>query len=181
MNARILVSSIVLVLASCGDSSASATAAGSTPAANTAAPASAQVGYDLRRLRPRDEEKLADMFERMRKQALAEGKHVAVLFSADWCEPCRTLELELGNTADASAIGDVRIFELKEEDWEAVTRMDEFSDLRKRWDARADSYPLFITLDATGAKLEEMREAIDRLGKEGVEPTVPNWLRGLSG
>ncbi|MBC8067196.1 MAG: hypothetical protein IAG13_02590 [Deltaproteobacteria bacterium] len=179
MNARILASSILLALAGCGDSSASATAASSTPAASAAAAAPATVGYDLRRLRPRDEEKLADMFERMRKQATSEGKLVAVLFSADWCEPCRSLELELGNTAEPAAIGDVRIFELKEEDWEAVTRMDEFSELRKRWDARADSYPLFIALDAQGAKIEEMREAIDRLGKQGIEPTVPNWLRGL--
>lgn len=171
MSARIVL--LALALAACGDGAAS------SPAPTPAATASAKVGYDLRRLRPRNEEKLADMFERLRAQAIADGKLAVVLFSADWCEPCRALDLELGNTAEKSDIGHVRIFELKEEDWEAATRMDEFSDLRKRWDARPDSYPLFIALDAEGKKIEEMREAIDRLGKEGVEPTVPNWLRGL--
>lgn len=178
MNARTIASCLLLSIAcGCGEGSASSTASSPQPAA---ASAPSTVGYDLRRLRPRNEEKLADMFERMRTQALAEGKIVAVLFSADWCEPCRKLELELGNTADAAAIGDVRILELKEEDWEAATRMDEFGALRGRWDARADSYPLFIVLDGSGAKIEEMREAIDRLGKDGIEPTVPNWLRGLA-
>jgi thiol-disulfide isomerase/thioredoxin len=172
MSARITL--LALVLAACGDGSAS------PPASAPAASASTKIGYDLRRLRPRDEEKLADMFERLRAQAVADGKLAAVLFSADWCEPCRALDLELGNTAEKSDIGHVRIFELKEEDWEAATRMDEYAALRKRWDDRANSYPLFIALDAEGKKIEEMREAIDRLGNEGVEPTVPNWLRGLS-
>lgn len=171
MSARSVL--LALAIAACGDGAAS------SPAPTPATTASAKVGYDLRRLRPRNEEKLADMFERLRAQAIADGKLAVVLFSADWCEPCRALDLELGNTAEKSDIGHVRIFELKEEDWEAATRMDEFSDLRKRWDARADSYPLFIALDAEGKKIEEMREAIDRLGNEGVEPTVPNWLRGL--
>jgi thiol-disulfide isomerase/thioredoxin len=176
MNARMIASGIVLALLGCGDRPAEATPAASATA-TIATPA--KVGYDLRRLRPRDQEKLVDMFDRLRAQASKDGKLAAVLFSADWCEPCRTLELELGNTAEAAAIGDVRIFELKEEDWEAATRMDEFNELRKRWDGRADSYPLFIALDGNGAKREEMREAIERLGSEGVEPTVPNWLRGL--
>lgn len=172
MSTRIAV--LALVLAACGDGSAKA------PASTPAASASTKIGYDLRRLRPRDEEKLADMFERLRAQAVADGKLAAVLFSADWCEPCRALDLELGNTAEKADIGHVRIFELKEEDWEAATRMDEYAALRKRWDDRANSYPLFIALDAEGKKIEEMREAIDRLGNEGVAPTVPNWLRGLS-
>jgi thiol-disulfide isomerase/thioredoxin len=170
--ARVLV--FASLLAACGDGSAS------TPAPAAKASSEAKVGYDLRRLRPRDEEKLADMFERLRAQAVSEGKLAVVLFSADWCEPCRALDLELGNTAEKSAIGHVRIFELKEEEWEAATRMDEFAALRQRWDGRPDSYPLFIALDAQGKKIEEMREAIDRLGREGIEPTVPNWLRGLA-
>ena len=74
------------------------------------------VGYDLRRLRPRDEEKLADMFERMR-----------------------------------------------------------------RWGGQANSYPDFVVLDADGKKVEEMRDAIDRLTAEGTEPTVSNWFRQMNG
>jgi thiol-disulfide isomerase/thioredoxin len=165
----------VAMLAACGGSEPDAT--GTTPATKSA---DAKVGYDLRRLRPRNEEPLADMFERMREQALAEGKTVAVLFSADWCEPCRKLELELGNMHPESDIGRVRVLELKEEEWEAVTRMDEFSALRARWYPQADSYPVFVVLDESGAKREEMQEAIDRLQKDGVEPTVANWFRGLT-
>lgn len=138
------------------------------------------VGYDLRRLRPKNGETLDAMFDRMAAQAKSEGKRAAVLFSADWCEPCRKLDLELGNTHPESDIGHVRIFELKEEEWEAATRMDEFAKLRKRWYEPEDSYPVFIVLDASGAKGEEMKEAIDRLGAEGVEPTVSNWFRGLA-
>ena len=105
---------------SCGSDAASAgnaAAAGKTK--------EKKVGYDIRRLRPTDDRPLADMFDEMRAQALAEGKHVAVLFSADWCEPCRMLELELGNMHPESDIGHVRILEIKEEDWARVTRMNE--------------------------------------------------------
>ena len=136
----------------------------------------AEVGYDLRRLRPRDEETLAEMFDRQRAQAAKEGKRVAALFSADWCEPCRLLETELGNRHPARQIGDVRILELKEEDWAAATRMDEFDALRRRWTGLTGSYPLLILLDAAGQKQEEMKEAIDRLKAAGVEPTLANWL-----
>jgi hypothetical protein len=162
-----------------------ATACGSEDAAPkgaaTASTATAPktVGYDLRRLRPKNDEPLAAMFDRMRAQASREGKQAAVLFSADWCEPCRKLDLELGNTHPESDIGHVRIFELKEEEWEAVTRMDEFGALRKRWYEPADSYPVFIVLDDKGAKVEEMKEAIDRLTAAGVEPTVAAWFKGL--
>jgi len=166
----------LVIVAACGGSETPATT-GAKPAATAK---DSTVGYDLRRLRPRNEEPLADMFERMRKQALADGKTVAVLFSADWCEPCRKLELELGNMHPEADIGRVRILELKEEEWEAVTRMDEFSALRARWYPQADSYPVFVVLDESGAKREEMQEAIDRLHEEGVEPTVANWFRGLT-
>lgn len=143
-----------------------------------AAPApEAKIGYDLRRLRPRDGESLEGMFERLRAQALADGKRVAVLFSAEWCAPCRRLEAELGNLQPAEAIGDVRIFELKEEDWSEATRMDEFNALRTRWYPRTGSYPVLVLLDEGGAKVEEMKEAIDRLEREGIEATLPNWLR----
>jgi thiol-disulfide isomerase/thioredoxin len=139
------------------------------------------VGYDLRRLRPRDQEKLADMFDRMRTQAGSEGKRVAVLFSADWCEPCRKLMLELGNEQPEEAIGHMRILELVEEDWEAATRLDEFEGLRARWGGQANSYPDFVVLDADGKKVEEMRDAIDRLTALGTEPTVANWFRQMKG
>lgn len=164
---------LVHVLA-CGSPPAPAPQA-SAPAA-APAEAEADVGYDLRRLRPRDEEKLEAMFERLRAQALAEGKRVAVLFSADWCEPCRELELELGNQHPAEEIGDVRILELKEEDWQAAARLDEFNALRRRWSGQVGSYPLFVLLDAAGGRQEEMKEAIDRLEQAGVKPTLARWL-----
>ena len=64
-------------------------AAKTADAAATPAAAPAKVGYDLRRLRPRDGETLEAMFERLRGRALADDKRVAVLFSADWCAPCK--------------------------------------------------------------------------------------------
>ena len=165
---------VVLALApACGGSEAPAAVA------SASAKGPALVGYDLRRLRPRNEEKLADMFERMRVQAGSEGKRVAVLFSADWCEPCRKLMLELGNEQPEDAIGHVRILELVEEDWEAATRLDEFEGLRARWGGQANSSPDFVVLDADGKKVEEMHAAIDRLTAEGTEPTVANWLRQM--
>lgn len=134
------------------------------------------MGYDLRRLRPRDEETLAAMFERLRAQALADGKRVAVLFSADWCEPCRKLDAELGNRHSPEMIGDVRILELKEEDWSAAARMDEFNELRRRWADQVGSYPLLMLLDAEGQRLEEMKQAIERLEAASIEPTLANWF-----
>jgi hypothetical protein len=133
------------------------------------------VGYDLRRLRPRDEP-LADMFERVRADALREQKRVVVLFSADWCEPCRHLDLELGNTHPTSMIGDVRVLELKEDDWVAVARMDEFNSLRRRWEPLLNTYPLVILLDESGGRIEEMKEAKLRLEAAGLEPTLPVWF-----
>lgn len=172
MNVRCSWVLVVLALACGGDASTNA-----TKAATTAEPS--KVGYDIRRLRPKDGETLVAMFERVRGQASADGKQTAVLFSADWCEPCRKLDLELGNTHPAGDIGHVRIFEIKEEEWEAATRMDEMTALRKRWYAPADSYPVFIVLDAQGAAREEMKQAIDRLSAAGVDPTVAEWFRGL--
>jgi thiol-disulfide isomerase/thioredoxin len=165
---------LALLLGACGSEEPAKT---TTSVAKSAPKA---VGYDLRRLLPKDGETLAAMFDRMRAQAVSEGKHAAVLFSADWCEPCRKLDLELGNTHPATDIGHVRIFELKEEEWEAATRMDEFAALRKRWYAPTDSYPVFIVLDDKGEKVEEMKEAIDRLEQAGLEPTVATWFRGLA-
>lgn len=136
----------------------------------------AAVGYDLRRLRPRNEELLDDMFDRTFDVARDDGKRVAVLFSADWCEPCQVLDTELGNTHPPEMIDHVRILELKEEDWEGVTRMDEFNTLRARWHKTLNSYPVLVLLDEKGSKVEEMKEAISRLEDEGVEPTLPNWL-----
>ena len=161
------------VLVGCGPAPEQPKKAEVKPAA---LPAADTVGYELRRLRPRDEEPLVGMFDRLRGQAVKDGKRVAVLFSADWCEPCRELEAELGNKHPASKIGGVQILELKEEDWTAVTRMDEFDALRQRWTGMTGSYPLLMLLDPQGQKQEEMKEAIDRLTAQGVEPTLANWL-----
>jgi thiol-disulfide isomerase/thioredoxin len=162
----------VLLLVGCGPAEAPV-----KPAASVAqAPKEEVVGYDLRRLRPRDGEALAATFDRLREQAVADGKRVAVLFSADWCAPCRDLETELGNRHPAAKIGAVQILEIKEEDWKAATRMDEFDALRRRWSGFTGSYPLLVLLDAAGQKQEEMKEAIDRLTAAGVEPTLANWL-----
>ncbi|HFE47378.1 MAG TPA: thioredoxin family protein [Nannocystis exedens] len=147
-----------------------------TPLAAAADGSSKMVGYDLRRLRPRDDETLAAMFERLRVQASADKKRVAVLFSADWCAPCKRIEAELGSLQPAEQIGDVRIFELKEEDWVEVTRMSEFNDLRARWYPKKGSYPVLVLLRDDGTVLEEMKEAIDRLEGENVEATLPNWF-----
>jgi thiol-disulfide isomerase/thioredoxin len=120
------------------------------------------------------------MFGRLAQLANEDGKQVAVLFSADWCEPCRHLELELGNVHAASKIGKFRILELKEEDWMGASRMNEFNALRKRWYAKTDSYPVFILLDPQEQKIEEMKEAIDRLTAAGLEPTVSNWFANVA-
>jgi thiol-disulfide isomerase/thioredoxin len=138
------------------------------------------VGYDLRRLRPREQEPLADMFDRVAAEARSEGKRVVVLFSADWCEPCKHLDLELGNTHPESMIGDVRILELKEDDWSAAARMDEFNNLRRRWEPALGSYPLMVLLDEAGKRSDEMKEAKDRLEQQGLDPTLPIWFASVA-
>jgi hypothetical protein len=162
------------LLVACGGEAPKPAPAGSAGAG--AAASEETIGYELRRLRPRDGELLAAMFDRQRTQAQAEGKRVAVMFGADWCEPCRLLETELGNRHPASQIGDVRIFELKEEDWTSATRMDEFDALRRRWDSTTGAYPLMVLLDDKGGKREEMKDAISRLEAASIEPTLANWL-----
>lgn len=170
--------SILAVVVACGGNADGAAPDSSAPA-ESSKQAPAKIGYDIRRLRPRNSEPLAQMFDRMAKEARAEGKHVAVLFSADWCEPCRALELELGNLHPPEAIGHVRILEMKEEDWERATRMNEFNELRRRWSAPLNVYPLFVLLDDEGGKIEEMQEAKDRLEAEGTDATIPNWFSAL--
>jgi thiol-disulfide isomerase/thioredoxin len=156
--------------------SSAAAGFGHSPPLAVPADSDPMVGYDLRRLRPRDDEPLASMFERVRAEALREQKRVVVLFSADWCEPCRHLDLELGNTHPTSMIGDVRVLELKEDDWVAVARMDEFNSLRRRWEPVLNTYPLLILLDAAGGRVEEMKEAKLRLEAAGLDPTLPVWF-----
>lgn len=138
------------------------------------------VGYDLRRLRPREEEPLAKMFDRLQAEAKAEGKRVVVLFSADWCEPCKHLDLELGNMHPRSMIGSVRVLELKEDDWSAAARMDEYNDLRRRWEPILGTYPLVVLLDDAGKRVEEMKEAKDRLEAQGLDATLPLWFASLA-
>jgi thiol-disulfide isomerase/thioredoxin len=173
---------VLAVLAlSCGGDASSSAAASQAKSGAAAKAGPKKVGYDIRRLRPRDAEPLAKMFDDMRSQAVQEGKDVAVLFSADWCEPCRVLDLELGNMHPAEDIGHVRILEIKEEDWSRVTRMNELNELRRRWSAPLGVYPLFVLLDADGQKIEEMPEAKARLEDAGAEATIPAWFRGVKG
>ncbi|MCH9680296.1 MAG: thioredoxin family protein [Deltaproteobacteria bacterium] len=137
------------------------------------------VGYDLRRLRPVDDVPLVEMFDRLRADAMKQGKQVAVLFSADWCEPCRHLALELGNMHPPADIGHIRILEFKEEDWEGVTRMNEVNALRVRWEPTKSTYPILVVIDAEGNKVEEMHEARERLEQAGKPTTLPAWFREL--
>lgn len=136
------------------------------------------VGYDVRRVRP-GAGALAEAFDGALARAQKDGQRPAVLFSADWCEPCRDLEIELGNMHPASAIGDVRIFILKEEEWQKAVRMDEYNGLRTRWDKVINSYPLFVVLDDEGATIEEMQAGRERLESSEVAATLPNWFAGL--
>jgi len=136
------------------------------------------VGYDLRRLRPTDEP-LVESFKRISGATTRDGRRVAVLFSADWCEPCRDLEIELGNLHPQGTIDDVRIVELKEEDWQKAVRMDEYNELRAQWDRVLNRYPLFVVLDDDGAALEEMQRGRERLEEAGVAATIPNWFASL--
>jgi thiol-disulfide isomerase/thioredoxin len=168
----------VMQVVGCGADDTAKTASADPPAA-AKVEQDPMVGYDLRRLRPREDEPLADMFERVRVNAIGEHKRVAVLFSADWCEPCRHLDLELGNTHPASMIGGVRILELKEDDWAAGARMDEYNALRRRWEPVLNTYPLLLLLDDEGKRVEEMKDAKLRLEAAGVEPTLPMWLEGV--
>lgn len=170
---------LCLLVAGC-DSNAAPESAEAQAKSESKPKADAEVGYDIRRLRPRDGETLDVMFARMAKRANDDGKQVAVLFSADWCEPCRRLELELGNVHPASRIGGFRVLELKEEDWMGASRMNEFNALRKRWYAKTDSYPVFILLDEQEQKIEEMKEAIERLEAAGVQPTVDAWFADVA-
>ncbi len=149
------------------------------PSAGAMAPAQRMVGYDLRRLRPVDGQTLEQVYARMRAQAQADGKQIAMLFSAEWCERCRRLELELGSMHPEGDIAHVRILELVEEDWEKALRMNEFNALRLRWDSTKNTYPLFVVLDEQGQKREEMKEAVERLEQAGHEVTVATWFRGL--
>lgn len=136
------------------------------------------VGYDVRRVRPGGGT-LTEAFDGALARAQKDGQRPAVLFSADWCEPCRDLEIELGNMHPASAIGDVRIFILKEEEWQKAVRMDEYNGLRTRWDTVINSYPLFVVLDDDGAPIEEMQAGRERLESSEVAATLPNWFAGL--
>jgi thiol-disulfide isomerase/thioredoxin len=169
----------LLLLPACGGGGEADPAAPAASAAAAPQAAAQTVGYDLRRLRPAGDEPLVQTFERLHTQARAEGKQVAMLFSADWCERCRRLELELGNLHPAGDIAHVRIIELVEEDWEQALRMNEFELLRQRWDTTKGTYPLFVVLDEQGKKIEEMKEAVERLEQAGQEATLPTWFRGL--
>jgi thiol-disulfide isomerase/thioredoxin len=176
-NAALTFSLIVLSITACGGPQRHADAGSAASTSKDGIEdADPTVGYDLRRLRPREDEPLATMFDRLHAQATSEGKRVVVLFSADWCEPCKHLDLELGNTHPRSMIGDVRVLELKEDDWSAAARMDEYNDLRRRWDPVLNIYPLMLLLDGAGKRVEEMKEAKDRLELAGLDPTLPIWF-----
>lgn len=135
----------------------------------------AKISYDLRRLRPSNQE-LGPWFATLVKQAVKEGKRPAVLFSASWCHACQDVELELGNQHSRQQIGHVRIFELVQEDWEAVTRMDEYNDLRARWHPELGTYPMLFLLDENGDEVESMQAAKKRLEAEGRPVNFATWF-----
>lgn len=176
MRSALIAASLVAIAACSGSETATADASPAKPASDGAA----LVDYDVWRLRPRDGLRLRDQFQSAVDRARGEDKRVAVLFSADWCEPCKRLAVELGNRHPAQAIGHVRILELKEEDWEAVTRMNEFNELRRRWYPVLQSYPVLVVLNEQGEKVEEMKEAIARLEGLGLEPTLARWFETLA-
>src|SRR5690606_30503470 len=165
-----------ILLSACGTPDAPPDAASTS----TQAEADPLIGYDLRRLRPREGEPLAVMFDRLQAEARAEGMRVVVLFSADWCEPCKHLDLELGNMHPRSMIGSIRVLELKEDDWSAAARMDEYNALRRRWESVLGTYPLVVLLDDAGKRIEEMKEAKDRLEAQGLDATLPLWFASVS-
>jgi thiol-disulfide isomerase/thioredoxin len=167
-------------LSACGTAEPAVEAAAANHSEVNEKEADPLVGYDLRRLRPREEEPLANMFDRLHAEARAEGKRVVVLFSADWCEPCKHLDLELGNMHPRSMIGAIRVMELKEDDWSAAARMDEFNQLRRRWEPVLGTYPLVVLLDENGKRVEEMKEAKDRLEGQGLDATLPLWFASVS-
>lgn len=134
-----------------------------------------KISYDLRRLRPSNQE-LNPWFASLVKQAVKDGKRPAVLFSASWCHACQDVELELGNQHPRQDIGHVRIFELIQEDWEAVTRMDEYNDLRARWHPELGTYPMLFLLDGKGEKVESMDVAKKRLEAEGKPVNFATWF-----
>lgn len=141
-------------------------------------PAAQRVGYDLRHLRPRDVE-LSAVIDKHRARAAREGKQLAILFAAEWCNACKTLDLELGNEHAASQIGDVRILKLVEEEWKTAVRLDEFNALRSRWVDQMWSYPLLVLIDGQGREIETMANAKLRLEAGEVEATLPNWFADL--
>lgn len=173
-NAQLAVMFVLTFASACTNSPETQPNSDATQAAAPAADPS--VGYDLRRLRPRAEQSLSAMFDQMHERATGDGKRVVVLFSADWCDTCKHLDLELGNEHPRSMIGDVQVIAIKEDDWRTAARMDEFNELRRRWEPVLDTYPLVVLLDDEGKRVEEMKEARDRLEGQGLTPTLPIWL-----
>ena len=135
----------------------------------------ALVPYDIRRLKPTPAS-LTELFASQMEAAKLDNKTVAVLFSADWCHACRDVEHKLGAQLPENEIGHMRIFELTEEEWEEVGRIDEFNTLRHQWEDDEFTYPMLVVLDEQGAKRENMDEALERLKNAGVAPTFPVWF-----
>lgn len=180
---RGLVRAVTTAWAFCAGLAACGEAATSAPAGAEARPVpegARDVGYDLRVLKPRESEPLSATFERLAAQAQKESKHVVLLFSADWCNKCKKLDLELGNLHPAGAIGHVRLFKLVEEHWSEAMRTDEFEALRKRFSgSEAGTYPLMVALDDKLERREEMRDAIRRLEEAGRPPKLAEWFAAL--
>ena len=119
-----------------------------------AAPAASKpkmVGYDLRMLRP-GEQKLGEQFDAMHKASLGEGKQVAVLFSADWCAPCKAAKKAILENVALKRIVDS--YDVVQYNFDIATPM------RKKY--KVDRVPTFIVV----ADGEEIRRQLGFGGSE---------------
>jgi hypothetical protein len=169
---------IAAMLPGCGSSTVSKVGPANTNVGEASPAAPALVRFDIRELKPTPEP-LVERFDHTAQEARAENKDVVVFFSADWCNACRDVELDLGGLHAPEEIDHVRILQLKEEAWEKQGRLDEFNTLRERWSDEMFTYPMIVLLDGAGKKREDMNQAKTRIEADGTTPTFVRWFAGI--